>query len=169
MSFETVRQIFFIDDGSLPDINFDFGKERVVSDAYALIQSRATYLVSKSAYYWSRSRNAECEISFGENPALAVLASEAEPFHVVFGGLRSAGGASIPDLGVFVLHDDFIALDYKMGPQWDEPAILGLFEIMRDLKALTNSVTISHTGNVFENDNEILLSAFDIWSKACGR
>jgi len=166
MSFETVCRIFCIDDGSLPDISFDFGQQRAVGDAYALIQSRATHLVSKYPYYWSRSRSEECAINFGENPALALLAGEAEPFHVVFGGLRSADGASIPDLGVFVLDDNFIALDYRMGPQWDAPAILGLFEIIRDLKALANSAAISHTGNLFDTDEDILLSAFNTWSNA---
>ena len=84
----------------------------------------------------------------------------------MFGGLRSADGASIPDLGVFVLDDNFIALDYRMGPQWDAPAILGLFEIIRDLKALANSAAISHTGNLFDTDEDILLSAFNTWSNA---
>jgi hypothetical protein len=168
MRFETVRQILCVDDGSLPDINFDFGRERVVGDAYALIQNRAAHLASESAYYWSRSKGQECAILFGQNPAYALLAGEAEPFHVVFGGLKSADGASIPDLGVFVLANDFIALDYRMGPQWDEPAILGLFEIMQDLKTLTKSVIISHTGNIFDSDEDILLSAFAIWSSALG-
>lgn len=165
MVFETVRQILCIGDGALPDINFDFGQKHVVGDAYAIIQRRATHLASNSAFYWSRSRREECVIRYGDNPALALLAGEADPFHVVFGGLRSASGAAIPDLGVFVLDDDFIALDYRMGPHWDESAILGLFEIMRDLRALAKCVTISHAGNIFETDEEILLSAFYIWSK----
>ncbi|WP_426212665.1 hypothetical protein [Massilia sp. TWP1-3-3] len=168
MSFRKVHQILCVRDGALPDINFDFGQKRVVGDAYALIQGRATHLASESSYYWSRSRSEECAIGFGENPALAVLAGDADPFHVVFGGLKSEEGVSIPDLGVFVLGPDFIALDYRMGPHWDEPAILGLFQIMRNLKALANPVTISHTGNIFETDEEILLGAFHTWSNAFG-
>ena len=163
MSLEIVRQILCVDDGSLPDINFDFGHERIVGDAYALIQRRASHLVSGYHYYWSRSKSEECAIGFGENPALAVLAGNAEPFHVVFGGMRSADGASIPDLGVFVFDHDSISLDYRMGPQWDEPAILGLFEIMRDLMALASAATVSHTGNIFETNDKILLSGFRIW------
>ena len=168
MSLEAVRQILCIRDGDLPDINFDFGQQPVAGDAYAIIQVRATHLACKSACYWSRSKSKECVISFGENPALAVLAGEADPFHVLFGGLRSASGAPIPDLGVFVLDDDFIALDYRMGPHWDEPAILGLFEIMQDLKALAKCAIISHAGNIFETDEEILLSEFNTWSNALG-
>jgi hypothetical protein len=94
------------------------------------------------------------------------LDGDAEVFHVVFGGLRSTSGASIPDLGVFVLDVGFIALDYRMGPEWDGPAIAGLFELMRDLKALSDVVTISHKGNIFESDDGILLTEFENWLAA---
>lgn len=163
MSFDEVREILRTNDGSLPDINFDFGQERVVGDAYALIQGRATHLASEDAYYWSKSRHEESPIRFGENPAHAFLRGDAEGFHVVFGGLRSTAGAPIPDLGVFVLEAGFIALDYKMGPEWDEHAILGLFEVMEDIKALSDSVMISHAGNIFESGEGILLTEFNNW------
>ena len=153
-----IRRIFGTNDGSLPDINFDFGQARVVGQAYALLQARATRLVSEHAFYWSRNRGEETRIHFGENPALAFLDGDAEGFHVVFGGMQATSGAPIPDLGAFVLDAGFIALDYRMGPGWDEPAIVGLFELMRDMKALSNDVTISHTGNIFESDEGILLT-----------
>jgi hypothetical protein len=59
-------------------------------------------------------------------------------------------------------------LDYRGGTDWDDPAIHGLFEIMRDLKALAKRATISHTGNIYETEEEILLSAFHAWSDALG-
>lgn len=163
MSLDQLRGILQKDDGSLPDINFDFGEERVASNAYALIQSRATHLVSVGAFYWSRNSAAEIPIRFGENPASVFLKGDAEAFHVVFGGLRSSAGAPIPELGVFVLDVGFIALDYRMGPGWNEAAILGLFEIMRDLQASSHSVTISHDGNIFETNEGVLLSEFKNW------
>lgn len=57
MIFEKVRGILCIDDGSLPDINFDFGQARVVDDAYALVQSRATHLTS------DRPCHGDCEVA----------------------------------------------------------------------------------------------------------
>jgi hypothetical protein len=163
MIIESVRNVLGTNDGSLPDINFDFGASRVVGDAYALLQSRASCLASEGAYYWSRNKGEERPIRFGENPALAFLDGDAEGFHVVFSGVRSSTGAPIPDLGVSVLDVGFIALDYRMGPAWDEAAILGLFEIMRELEAISSSVDISHTGNIFESEQGVLLSEFGRW------
>lgn len=163
MNFDRVRKILDTNDGSLPDINFDFGQERVAGNAYALVQQRATHLTTENPYYWSKNRSEESPIRFGENPAIAFLEGDAEVFHVVFGGLRSKGGAPIPDLGFFVLDLGFIALDYRMGSEWDAPAITGLFEIMRDLKSLSDVVHISHDGNVFESDECILLTEFKNW------
>jgi hypothetical protein len=166
MNIDKVRRILNTNDGSLPDINFHYERKDVVADAYALIQGRATHLASKQASYWSKARGVEVPISFGENPALALLSGDAGTFHVVFGGLKSTTGAPIPDLGVFVPGDDFIALDYRMGPDWTEPAILGLFELMHDLKALSDVVDISHTNNIFESEESILLTEFRNWSNA---
>ena len=119
--------------------------------------------MTANPYYWSKNRSEESPIRFGENPAIAFLEGDAEAFHVVFGGLRSKGGAPIPDLGFFVLDLGFIALDYRMGPDWDAPAIIGLFEIMRDLKSLSDVVHISHDGNIFESDECILLTELKNW------
>ena len=163
MNFDKVREILHANDGSLPDINFDFGQERVAGDAYALIQRRATHLATENPYYWSKNKNEEAPIRFGENPAIALLEGDAEGFHVIFGGLRSNDGAPVPDLGFFVLDPGIIALDYRMGPEWDDPAIIGLFEIMLDLKSLSDVVHISHKGNVFESDDGILLTEFKNW------
>lgn len=163
MNFDKVREILHTNDGSLPDINFDFGQKPVAGDAYAMIQRRATHLAMENPYYWSKNRREESPIRFGDNPAIAFLEGDAEVFHVIFGGLRSNGGAPVPDLGFFVLDQSFIALDYRMGPEWDAPAIIGLFEIMRDLKSLSDVVHISHNGNVFESEEGILLTEFKNW------
>ena len=164
MNFDKVRRLLGTKDGSLPDINFDFGQAAVVADAYALVQSRAGDL-SGSPFYWSKTRNEECPIRFGDNPARALLEGEAEVFHVVFGGMRSTTGTAIPDLGVFILGASFLALDYRMGPEWNDAAIVGFFELMRDLAALSDHVAISHTNNIFDNADDILISAFKNWSR----
>ncbi|GGX17287.1 hypothetical protein [Undibacterium macrobrachii] len=162
MNLHSVSQILSENDGSLPDIEFDFGEEKRSSGAYALVQRQASCLVSQGAYYWSKSKEIEVPIKFGENPAELLLSGEAEPFHVVFGGMRSSSGAIIPDLGLFILGSTQISLDYRMGKKWNRGAIEGLFELMLNLKCLAPNTEIQHVGNVFD-ENDILLSAFEMW------
>lgn len=167
MNVQKVHEILRTNDGSLPDIDFDFGQAGVVGEAYPLIQKRASSLASGNAYYWSNSKNQEVPIQFGDNPACECLTGDADAFHVVFAGLQSISGAPVPDLGVFVFGASSIALDYRMGPEWDEHAIVGLFEIMRDLIALDDRVKISHSGNVFDPDGRKFLTQFEHWLEAC--
>jgi len=165
MSLNAVVNILKNNDGSLPDINFDFSGARVAADAYGLVQARATALTSTSSYFWSKKLKAEIPISFGQNPALDFLNGEAEAFHVVFGGLTSESGALIPDLGFFVLGADFVALDYRMGPGWNSAAVEGLFDLMGALSKLSDC-RITHTGNIFDPEGTILCSAFQNWFSA---
>lgn len=155
-----LRRIFATYDGSLPDINFDFARARVVAEAYALVQSRATILASEDPCYWSRSERKDCRIQFGDNPAALLLSHEADPFHVVFGGLKSRSGYAIPDLGVFALSADAFTLDYRMGPGWTDDSIAGLLELMTDLAQLAPNTSITHEGNQYDPHGSILLGAF---------
>jgi hypothetical protein len=165
MDWKPVQEVFSYNDGSLPDINFDFANTRVVADAYAVVQRQASVLTSVDAYYWSKSKQKECPISFRDNPAELVLRGEAEPFHVVFGGITSDAGHKIPDLGVFVLADDYLALDYRMGPEWSQEAIEGLFVLMERISSLA-PCTITHTTNTHDPEGKILLDAFAEWKAA---
>jgi hypothetical protein len=162
MNLHSASEILSENDGSLPDIEFDFGEEKRSSAAYALIQRQASCLASQGAYYWSKSKEIEVPIKFGENPAELLLSGEAEPFHVVFGGMRSSSSAIIPDLGLFILGSTQISLDYRMGKEWNRVAIEGLFELMLNLKCLAPNTKIQHVGNVFD-ESDILLSAFEMW------
>lgn len=155
-----LRRIFATYDGSLPDINFDFARARVVAEAYALVQSRATILASEDPCYWSKTERRDCKIQFGDNPAERLLAHDVDPFHVVFGGLKSRSGHAIPDLGIFALAADAFTVDYRMGPEWTDDSITGLLEIMTDLARLAPNTAVSHEGNDFDPHGRILLSAF---------
>lgn len=166
MDLSVVAKTFQEDDGSLPDINLDFAEYPVAADIYALIQARATHLVSTNSYYWSTSKQQECPIIFGQNPAIEYLRGEAEPFHVVFGGLRSSSGNPIPDLGVFILAPGFVGLDYRMGPEWNEAAVIGLFELLRDLSGLAENVQITNENFLYDPDGEILNAAYNRWLAA---
>jgi hypothetical protein len=163
MNLQAVFEILSEDDGALPDINFDFGSERKVAVAYAIIQEQSTHLVSKRAYYWSISQQNEVPIIFGQNPAEMVLTGEAENFHVVFGGIHSSSGNPIPDIGVSICGSTDMSLDYPMGKEWNLLAVEGLLEIMSNLKQLAPETIVSHTENIFDPDGKVLLSALDIY------
>jgi hypothetical protein len=166
MNIKSVVEILSKNDGSLPDIEFDFGVEKCVATAYQLIQQHSAYIDSASPYYWSNSCEVEVPIIFGQNPAEILLSGEAQSFHLVFGGIRSPSGKSIPDLGVSVLSETLICLDYRMGEYWNAEAVEGLFEIMALLKLMSSETTIKHLGNYFDYEGTILLSAFNDWLAA---
>jgi hypothetical protein len=50
-----------------------------------------------------------------------------------------------------------------MGPDWDEAAIVGLYELMRELTLLSSAVQVTHKGNIFESGQAILLGEFNSW------
>lgn len=162
MNLSSVAKLLSTDDGSLPDINLDFCDECIVADAYALIQNKALRLVSTSASYWSKDLQKDIPISFGDNPAVNFLQGDADPFHVVFGGLLSSSGVAIPDLGVFVLDFGYISLDYRMGPTWSEGAVEGLFELIRDMSLLGTKLVVSHENNIYDQDG-LFVRVYNCW------
>ena len=166
MSVSEVQDVLKENDGSLPDIEFDFGNAPIAADAYALVQDRATAEESSFGHYWSKSRSLDCPIVFGENPALALVEGDAGPFHVCFGGIKSQSGAALPHLGFYVLDKCSISLDLRMGPEWSNEAIVGLFELVRDVCSLSSPVSVSHRGNDYDPGGETFLSGFQRWLEA---
>jgi hypothetical protein len=75
------------------------------------------------------------------NAAALVMSREAEPFHVVFGGIAT-DGCEIPDLGVFVFHES-LALDYRMGPEWGPPQLYSFFQLLMELTSLDPNCTLT--------------------------
>lgn len=161
---QKLLDIFKINDGSLPDIEFNFAGKAIVDQAYKILQTRSSHLVSKGSYYWSISKQVEIPISFTDNPAKMFLVGEAESFHVVFGGVKSKSGFKVPDLGIFVLEDDFISLNYRMGSDWNNEAVLGLFELMFEIDCLDSKILITHNGNVYDEDL-LLLKEYCFWKQ----
>ena len=154
------KHLFDTDDGSLPNIEFDVRENSTQSRVYSFLTNCAGILESETAYYWSKSKQSEIPISFGDNPADLVPANEAEPFHVVFGEITSPLGNNVPSLGLFVFQE-MISLDYRMGQGWDENAVIGLFEILRTISKIVGS-NFNHLGNQNDGGTE-LNEAFKMW------
>ena len=163
MNLSNAHSILSENDGSLPDITLEFEAASVVATAYSLVQSRARSTDVPLGHYWSKSKNEDCTIQFGENPALQFLDGEADPFHVCFSGITSSSGTVLPPIGLGVLDRSTVPLDLRMGVEWSEDAILGLFELVHDLCSLSLPVSITHTGNDFDPNGETFLAAYQSW------
>jgi hypothetical protein len=157
-----LRALFGVDDGLLPDINFNFNGAGVVAAAYDRIQRHAKGL-GAGACYWSNTRRTIRPIEFGDNPAEQLIKGEAEAFRVVFHGMRSAKGQPIPDLGIFVLAPDCLALDYRPGYEWSGAAIAAMLDLMTEIASLAPNTIVTHDGNLMDPEGEILLSVFNQW------
>jgi hypothetical protein len=138
--WQDVRDLFEVDDGSLPQIRITYKDKWAAAMAYALLRKRAARIASRAAYFWSNERGEEVPLDAVPNAAKLVVTGEAGPFHVVLSGIESQG-AVIPDLGVFVFSDQLV-LDYRMGPQWSEREVLGLFELLLALASLDPNAVV---------------------------
>jgi hypothetical protein len=160
--WQSLRDLFQVDDGSLPEIRVNFVDSQATANGYELLRTRANSVVTQKPYFWSKARNAEVPLDSVPNPAALVVSGESEPFHVVLGGIDS-NGAVMPDLGVFVFPDQ-LALDYQMGPQWNPSNVHALFRLLTELVALDSRATISLEENVVSEVEGRFRDAWRRWS-----
>lgn len=152
--------LFDSDDGSLPEVQFDVPNPDSVRDSYLFVQACASRIESRRACYWSRSQNIEVPITIGDDPVAELIAGNAESFHVVFGGVVSPSGYRVPPLGVFVFLNE-LAIDYRMGKDWDIDSIGGFFEILDRVAVITGVCRFDHKENDNDADNRLL----EIWTQ----
>ena len=161
--------IFSRDDGSLPEVEFDVSNAQDIRAAYLFLQSCACRIESrkKAACYWSKSKGVLVPIGLGDDPVPALMSGDTDPLHIVFGGIRSPSGQAVPALGIFVFCDA-LAIDYRMGSDWDSSAILGLFEILDRIAEITGASKFAHRDNDNENDEgDRLLRLWTRWRTLC--
>ena len=136
-----LHDLFDTDDGSLPELRVNFRDPRATAAGYALLRRRAGRVVTENPRFWSNPLSAECELDSVPNAATLVVAGDAEPFHVLLGGIATPSTV-IPDLGVFVFPNQ-LALDYRMGPDWGPSELDGLFELLVELTNLDTGASVS--------------------------
>src|SRR4051812_45923484 len=117
--WKELRFLFDTDDGSLPEVRLTELSPDGLAAGYAFLRSQAQ--AAPGVAFWHRSQDREEPIDDWPNPARLVAADEADEFHFL---ARNIGvrGVTLPDLGVFVFRYE-LALDYRMGPEWDEPRL----------------------------------------------
>lgn len=150
-------ELFCEDDGSLPDIELNNLSGKEVIDGYKILKDHSGSIVTENPCYWSVSQECIVPILIDDNPSSFVISGEAEPFHLCFGDIKSPTGKRIPVLGVFV-YSDGIALDYRMGPEWNQDAIEGLFELMLSITESAENVEVEHKSNINDLDGSIFKS-----------
>ncbi|AEG01140.1 hypothetical protein [Methylomonas methanica] len=164
-NWSSLLEIFGTDDGSLPDIEIDNLSGDEVISGYDFIRNHAERISSKEPSYWSTSKDCDVTFKYEDNPACQVVSGEAESFHLCFDGLKSPSGKKIPELGLFVF-SDCLSFDYRMGAQWDEQAVKGLFELILCLSKDYANMKICHRNNINDDDGTIFQSHWDAYKNA---
>ena len=162
---QVMRELLRTDEGSLPDICFDFGAQELIADAYVLIQSCAVPSPKPIGHLWCEARGRDLDIHHGENPVHMFLSGEADGFHVHYETLIAPTGAQLPGISVLIYEQDVIAIDYRMGPEWTDEAIVGLFSLMEKIAALATPTRITHKSNWFDPDGTLLVEAYSQWQE----
>jgi hypothetical protein len=138
--WKELHYLFDTDDGSLPEIWIvNLSKEGVVA-IFSYLQN-ACRAIASGAVFWSLEDQQEKPINSVPNAADLVAQGRAEPFHFLCQALTYEG-VVLPDIGVFVFGDQ-IALDYRMGKEWDAVKLNALFGILKEVKRIDSGARIS--------------------------
>lgn len=152
------------DDGSLPELRVPI-ELSTADQVYAYLKSRSSGFSHRKATYWSAALSQDVEIQWLASASELIRLAESQSFHVVLGGVRSETGNAVPDLGVFMSANELI-LDYRMGSQWSEHAVVGLFEILSSLSDIGGTKAFEHSVNQFDYEGTILVGAWESWRGA---
>ena len=138
--WQTVRECFEEDDGSLPGIELSPLTPAGLSAVYALLRNRSQMAGSEPATFWDRTAEQSISIDSVPDAAALVATGRADAFHHTIQGLRAAG-VELPVLGLFVFPDS-LEIDYRMGPEWGPAEVAGLFELLRDCCAVAPQTSV---------------------------
>lgn len=135
-----MRPLFDSGDGALPEICIGRLEERQVVDVYLLIRSLGTSLVGFPLIRDMRDR-CDKPLDSIADPAELVVQAKVEPFHFLIRGI-AFNARRLPDLGVYIL-PDAVAIDYQCGPEWREPQVNALFELLRRIRRIAPLANIT--------------------------
>jgi hypothetical protein len=136
--WKRLHSLFDTDDGGLYDIRLTGLDASGVAAVFDFLRAHAR--LSRDAIFWHRGLERDERVADYPNPARLVAEEQADEFHVLAQGL-SFGGVTVPDLGVCVRPRQ-VTLDYRCGREWGEPQVLALFELLRQLVALSPAARV---------------------------
>lgn len=149
------------DDGSLPEIRIAI-EPSSADQIYAYLKSRSSGFSHRHSTYWSTALCRDVEIKWSDSASELVRLAESQSFHVVFGGVLSETGKTVPDLGAFMSTNELI-VDYPMGSEWKESSVAGFFEIISSLLEIAGAKSFEHNFNQFDYEGTILVGAWESW------
>lgn len=126
----SIRHLFALDDGSLPDVYIEGLTPVQIADVYRGIRAHSE--VRGDPTVWSNVAQASVPLRELGDAAESYLNSEISPFrHALKGFVVS--GVEIPDLTV-ALEADHISFDYRMGAHWDDQSIEAFMVFLAGIK-----------------------------------
>ncbi|WP_267113983.1 hypothetical protein [Xanthomonas sacchari] len=129
------------DDGSLPEIEIEFGSAESLQRAFSyFFDLGAENIAANGSYLWLRKELREWPFS-GPRDATLVSDGRADSFHLVLGSIK-IDGHQLPALGVFV-DPTSLVIDYRMGPDWSRSKIGALIILLKSLIALGGTVSVA--------------------------
>ena len=146
-----LAKYFDTDDGSLPEIEFEFDSpERVVSAfEYFFSCGAADVTADGGCKLWNVRLDREVPFE-GPDDVRKLLTGDVESFHIVLGGI-SLGRPTIPDLGLLVDSSGF-TIDYRMGEEWGEAQIESLILLLRELASMGGAISVPWWGQDGDSD-----------------
>lgn len=152
-----LRDLFAVDDGTLPEIRVTCLSRQAIQAAYSLVRSVGS--VDPDASFCRMNSERGEKIIGVPDAAQLVANGRAHPFHFLMRHIV-IGDTELPEIGVFVFPDQ-LALDYRMGPSWGDPEIAALFELVRRIWILDPSSRVTLEEGVLPEVQETFRTAWE--------
>lgn len=126
------------DDGSLPEVELGDLLPSEGPMIFAFLRDR--FPIDETSTFWDEEQKEDRLVSSVENPVAMMASGRVPNFNVLLSEVTVAG-AVLPPLNFFWWYD-FISMDYRMGEEWGESQVLGLFTLLKEIISLTQSATL---------------------------
>lgn len=134
--WEDVKTCFDTDDGSLPGVHIEDLSPSGVSAVYNMLRRRSRPVGGPPKFFVQKFVPIDSVV---DAPALVVAGKAVGLSHEIEGLV--AGGVELPVLGVRVW-PKAVDLAYWFGPEWEQPQIVGFFELLRDCCSLDMAAVV---------------------------
>lgn len=136
-----VRDLFHTDDGSLPDIFVDNLSDEEIVTIYDYVMTQSEIYGDPTA--WSLESAEDIPIRDIDHPAKQYIEKRIESFR--HGITLRVDDLELPSLSICVGQES-IEFDYRMGKEWNEENVSGLFHFLSQVQS------IAPTSKIYQAD-----------------